>query len=247
MAGARPDGLIPVRITERSGYNGRMKFPYLILGWLLPALAWAGAIQDMNALEKLADRFMQQEVSQRQATYKLGRLDRRLVLPACQQPTVDWSNANQTSGNTTLVIACPDSGWSIRLPVSISEKQLGVVLTRSVSAGEVLQDGDVKLVEIANPAMARNVINNLGLAVGQSMRSGAPAGSWLRSFMVHAPYAIRAGQPVKVEAEGDGFNVLSEGIANGNAAVGEAVSVRLSSGRVVRGMVQPDGTVSLAY
>jgi len=91
------------------------------------------------------------------------------------------------------------------------------------------------------------VLNELALAVGQSMRSGAPAGSWLRNFMVHAPYAVRTGQPVKVSAGGDGFSVLSEGIANGNAAIGEAVSVRLSGGRVVRGMVQPDGTVSLSY
>ncbi|WP_226034195.1 flagellar basal body P-ring formation chaperone FlgA [Aquitalea palustris] len=224
-----------------------MKFPYLFLSMLLSSMVCAAANQDMAALEKLADRFMQQEVSQRQASYKLGRLDRRLVLPACSSPKVDWSNTAQTSGNTSLVIVCPDSGWSIRLPVAVSEKQLGVVLTRSVAAGEVLQAGDVKLVEMANPAMARNVINNVDLAVGQSMRSGAPAGSWLRSFMVHAPYAVRAGQPVKVSAGGDGFSVLSEGTANGNAAVGEAVSVRLSGGRVVRGMVQPDGTVSLSY
>ncbi len=224
-----------------------MKFPYLFLSMLLSGMVCAAANQDMGALEKLADRFMQQEVSQRQASYKLGRLDRRLVLPACSSPRVDWSNTAQTSGNTSLVIVCPDSGWSIRLPVTVSEKQLGVVLTRSVAAGEVLQAGDVKLVEMANPAMARNVINSVDLAVGQSMRSGAPAGSWLRNFMVHAPYAVRAGQPVKVSAGGDGFSVLSEGTANGNAAVGEAVSVRLSSGRVVRGMVQPDGTVSLSY
>jgi flagella basal body P-ring formation protein FlgA len=224
-----------------------MKFLYLILAWLLPGLVLAAGNQDMSVLEKLADRFMQQEVSHRQASYKLGRLDRRLVLPACQNPKVDWSNAAQTSGNTALMLACPDSGWSIRLPVSINEKQLGVVLTRSVSAGEVLQAGDVKLVDVANPAMARNVIASLDLAVGQSMRSGAPAGSWLRTFMVHAPYLVRAGQPVKVEAGGDGFSVLSEGVANGNAAVGDAVSVRLSGGRVIRGVVQPDGTVSLSY
>jgi flagella basal body P-ring formation protein FlgA len=54
----------------------------------------------MSALEKLADRFMQQEVSHRQASYKLGKLDRRLVLAACQNPRVDWSNTAQTSGNT---------------------------------------------------------------------------------------------------------------------------------------------------
>ncbi|BBF83870.1 flagellar basal-body P-ring formation protein FlgA [Aquitalea magnusonii] len=224
-----------------------MKFSPLMLAWLLPGLAQAAASQDMAALEKLADRFMQQEMAPRQATYKLGKLDRRLVLSACASPRVDWSNTAQTTGNTALVIVCPDSGWSIRLPVSINEKQLGVVLTRSVSAGEVLQQGDVKLVEVANPAMARNVLSNLDLAVGQSMRSGAPAGSWLRSFMVHAPYLVRAGQPVKVEAGGEGFRVLSEGIANGNAAIGDAVSVRLNSGRVIRGVVLPDGTVSLSY
>ncbi|MBV8679320.1 MAG: flagellar basal body P-ring formation protein FlgA [Aquitalea sp.] len=224
-----------------------MKFFLLFLSALLPTLALAAGTQDMASLEKLAEQFLQQETAQRSASYKLGRLDRRLVLPACVSPKVDWANTAQTSGNTSLVIACPDSGWSLRLPVSITEKQMGVVLTRSVSAGDVLQEGDVKLVEVTNPAMARNVLKEPAQAIGQSMRSGAPAGSWLRNFMVHAPYAVRAGQPVKVQAGGEGFSVLSEGVANGNAAVGEAVSVRLSGGRVVRGLVQPDGTVSLSY
>jgi hypothetical protein len=39
----RPDNCIPVRMRKRSGYNGRMKFLYLILAWLLPGLVLARA------------------------------------------------------------------------------------------------------------------------------------------------------------------------------------------------------------
>jgi flagella basal body P-ring formation protein FlgA len=72
-----------------------MKFLYLILAWLLPGLVLAAGNQDMSVLEKLADRFMQQEVSHRQASYKLGKLDRRLVLPPVRIPRVDWSTLHR--------------------------------------------------------------------------------------------------------------------------------------------------------
>lgn len=229
------------------GYNAAMKSPvFLLLALLWPSLAMAAG-QDMAQLEKLADKFVQQELAQRPASYKLGQLDRRLALPVCARPTVAWADPAVASGNTAVVIQCAEAGWTLRLPVTISEKKMGLVLTRSVTAGEVLQESDIKLVELPNPSLGRNVLGEAALAVGQTMRSGAPAGAWLRNFMVRAPFVVRANQPVKVLAGGDDFSVVAEGIAAGNAAAGEAVSVRMQSGRVVRGMVQPDGSVRVVY
>ena len=221
----------------------------LISGLLLCLLAARvlAASQDIAALETIAGQFLQQELSQRQASFKLGHLDRHLVLPQCSRPKVDWSDPAMTTGNTAVLIACLDGGWSLRLPVVVTEKHMGVVLTRAVSVGEVLQPSDVSLAEITNPGMARNVLTDLNQAIGMTMRSSLPVGGWLRSFMVRPPYVVHAGQAVKVIAGGEGFNVESEGIANSNAAVGDSISVRMPTGRVVRGQVQVDGSINLGF
>lgn len=210
--------------------------------------AWAaGPNQDMAVLEKQAATFVQQELSTRQnATFRLGALSRHLVVPVCQQPVVTWANPLQTTGSTSLNLSCPEVGWTLRLPVTIIEKKMGVVLNHQVMAGDILQAGDVRLMEI-NPALARNALIDMSKAVGQSMRVSAPEGAVLQSYMVRAPFLVKANQPVRVVATGDEFIVSSEGVSLGNGAEGELVSVRMSSGRVVRGIVQQDGSIAINY
>ena len=219
----------------------------LLLGLLLHPLELLAATQNLAALEQAARRFVEQELRFRPATFTLGRLDPRLALPACEQPQVSWSAGAAPSGNSSLDLSCPAAGWSLRLPVTIAEKRMGVVATRPLKAGELLAPDDVRLAEMTSPALSRNVLNRLDQAIGQSMRSSVPAGAWLRSFMLQQPDVIRTNQRVKVLAQGDGFVATAEGTARGNAAVGESVRVRMASGREVSGVAQADGSVLVSY
>ncbi|BAK78135.1 flagella basal body P-ring formation protein FlgA [Pseudogulbenkiania sp. NH8B] len=219
----------------------------LLLGLLLHPLELLAATQNLAALEQAARRFVEQELRFRPATFTLGRLDPRLALPACEQPQVSWSAGAVPSGNSSLDLSCPAAGWSLRLPVTIAEKRMGVVATRPLKAGELLAPDDVRLAEMTSPALSRNVLNRLDQAIGQSMRSSVPAGAWLRSFMLQQPDVIRTNQRVKVLAQGDGFVATAEGTARGNAAVGESVRVRMASGREVSGVAQADGSVLVSY
>ncbi len=208
---------------------------------------WAAGSQNLATLEKLADTFLKHELSLRAATWKLGSLDRRLVLPDCPKPKADWAVPGVTTGSTFIAVSCPEMGWSLRIPVLVNEKRLGVALTRPISAGEIVGESDVRLADVPNPALAGNVLSDVRQAIGQVMRSGAPAGAWLRNFMVRAPYLVRINQLVKVVASGDGFDAVADGTALGNATAGEQVTVRMGSGRVIRGIVQADGSVSVVY
>ncbi|WP_240315066.1 flagellar basal body P-ring formation chaperone FlgA [Chromobacterium haemolyticum] len=209
--------------------------------------ASAAGMQDLGRLEALAGDFLRHELSMRPATWTLGQLDRKLAVPACAQPKADWATPGVTTGATFVAVSCPELGWALRIPVRINEKKMGVALSRAVAAGEVLSAADVRLVDVANPSLARNVLDDLQQAIGKTMRSGAPAGAWLRSFMVRAPYLVNSNQRVKVVASGEGFAAAADGLAIGNAAEGEQVSVRMASGRVIRGQVQADGSVMVIY
>ncbi|MCD0491710.1 flagellar basal body P-ring formation chaperone FlgA [Chromobacterium violaceum] len=218
------------------------------LCWLFAAgAAWGAGVQDLARLEHLANLFLKRELEMRAATWTLGQLDRRLVVPACNTPKAEWAMPGVTTGSTFVAVSCPELGWSLRIPVRINEKRLGVVLNRAMMAGETISGGDVRLVDISNPALAGNVLTDASQAVGQVLRSGAPAGAWVRNFMVRAPYLVRSNQRVKVQAQGDGFSAEAEGTALGNAAQGDQISVRLSTGRVVLGVVQADGSVAVVF
>jgi len=69
------------------------------------------------------------------------------------------------------------------------------------------------------------------------------AGQPLRATMMAAPVVIQSGRPVKVIVQGAGFSVANEGTALGNARAGQAIRVRLASGKVVSGTATQNGEV----
>jgi flagella basal body P-ring formation protein FlgA len=61
--------------------------------------------------------------------------------------------------------------------------------------------------------------------------------------MLRQSWRVKAGQRVMVVASGDGFSVNGEGQALKNAAVAQNARVRMASGQVVSGTVDPDGNI----
>lgn len=218
------------------------------LAWLAaPALALA-ANQDMAALRRDVQQFVVSELSQRPATFEVGRFDPHLSVPACRNVSVSWSNGTiPANGSTYADINCVELGWRLRLPVTIHEKRTALVLLRSVQMGDVLSSDDVRLVDAPPSGLGSGSLDQLQQAVGQVMKTGAQAGTWLRSYMLRAAFVVKMNQRVRVIASGDGFDVRAEGTAASNGSVGDTISVRMASGSLVRGVVQNDGSVSVAY
>lgn len=160
---------------------------------------------------------------------------------------VSWPPGVPMTGSTFVEVSCPDKGWNVRYPVVIDENRMGVVTTRRLQAGETIGAGDIRLVELSNPALGHNVFSSVDEVVGKTVRSGLPPGTWVRNFMVQAPIIVRANQLVRVLAEDGNFQVSADGVATNNAAIGEAVSVRMPNGRVVRGTVRADGNVAVRF
>jgi flagella basal body P-ring formation protein FlgA len=207
---------------------------------------WA-ANQNLGQLEQLARRFVQGEVGQRTGVgYELGHLDRRLVLPLCPAPQVNWPDGMLPSGSGFVDVSCQEPYWHVRLPIRINEARMGLVLTHAVRAGDTLSSDDVRLVPIPDPRTNRDVLSDPSQVIGQSMTSGAVSGLWLRSFMVKPPIVVKMNQRVRVVAAGDGFSVESEGISTANGRAGDVVAVRMPSGQMLRGIVSQDGSVSVS-
>lgn len=223
-----------------------MKRLLLILLCVFCLPAWA-ANQNLGQLEQLARRFVQAELSQRTgASFRLGRLDRRLVVPSCPNPMVAWADGVAPGGSSFVDVYCIDPVWRLRLAVTINEARKGLVLTHPVHAGDTLSADDVQLVPVPDPRMNRDVLTDPSQAVGQTMSSGAAAGIWLRSFMVRPPVVVKMNQRVKVVVAGEDFSVEAEGVATANGRAGDVLAVRMPTGQLVRGVVGADGSISLS-
>ncbi|RXZ43341.1 flagella basal body P-ring formation protein FlgA [Crenobacter cavernae] len=220
---------------------------YLALAFLTVGAAHAAAAGGWASLEAPVRAFLDAELKPRGVTYKLVRPSGKLDLPACTAPAAGWPAGSAQSGNTYVEVHCPEAGWQVRFPVGIDESRMGLVTTRRIQAGEALSASDVRLASLPNPALGRQVLNVAEAAVGQVARSGLPEGAWVRRYMLAAPRAVHANQPVMVHALSDGLSVAAQGKALANAAVGDEVTVRMPSGRQVRGEVQKDGSVRLAF
>ena len=138
-----------------------------------------------------------------------------------------------------------EPSWRLRIPVAISEPRKGLVLLHPVQAGDALSADDVELAPLPASNMSRDVLNDPSQAVGQIMSSGAPAGMWLRSFMVRPPLVVKMNQRVRVVVSGEGFSVEAEGIATTNGRAGDVVVVRMPNAQLLRGVVGADGVINL--
>lgn len=235
-------------INDCAKYNSVMKKLFLkaLLLLVLPHLALAAQLT-WQSLEAPVKNFLQGELKGRTASFKLGKPSSNLRLPECAALAVNWPPGVPMSGSTYVEVSCPSVGWNVRYPVTVDEHRLGVMTTRRLAAGETLTAADIRLTELPNPSLGGNVLGSTEEAVGKVTRSGLPAGTWVRSFMVQAPLVVRANQQVQVVAEDGGFRVSADGIATNSAAVGENVAVRMPTGRMIRGVVRADGSVVVRY
>ena len=78
------------------------------------------------------------------------------------------------------------------------------------------------------------------------IRYGIAAGQVLRENMLRAPYSVKQGQSVQLSVQGQGFSISSSGVALNNAAKGEPVQIRTSTGRVISGVAGTEGIVIIS-
>lgn len=163
------------------------------------------------------------------------------MLPACEQPEYSMPGNARLWGNLSVVARCGNQKRYIQVTVQATGNY--VVATQSIPRGMPLDENSVtlkrgRLDQLPPRAMldinqARDAVTLRDLAAGQTV---------LQS-MVRQAWRVKAGQNVMVVASGEGFSVNSEGKALNNAAIAQSARVRMASGQIVSGTVDPDGNI----
>ena len=177
----------------------------------------------------------------------IGALDSRLRLAPCSHVEPYIPVGSRLWGRTRLGLRCTQGGgrWNVFLPVTVKAFGPAWVLRDNVVAGSVLTAGDAVQTEADWAAEPSPVIAEAGAWVGQVASRSLMAGQPLRQSMVKAAQAFAAGTPVRVVAQGPGFEISSDAEAVTPGVVGQPVRVRMENGRIANGIVLDLRTVRL--
>lgn len=170
-------------------------------------------------------------------------LDPGLRMPACRIPL-----QAQPTGSNTVEVACPQpAGWRLFVPVKVRRNQDVLVLNRGVGAGETIELSDITVEKRDAARIAVAVLADPAAAAGKVARRMLASGTLLASSDLVAPRLVRRGDIVPLVSRRDGLEVRMSGRALGDAGENERVSVEnASSRRIIRGIVQTDGSVVVA-
>ena len=177
----------------------------------------------------------------------IGALDARLRLAPCSHVEPYIPVGSRLWGRTRLGLRCTQGGgrWNVFLPVTVKAFGPAWVLRDNVVAGNVLTAADAVQAEADWAAEPSPVIVEPTQWVGQVASRSLMAGQPLRQSMVKAAQAFAAGTPVRVVAQGPGFEISSDAEAITPGVVGQPVRVRMDNGRIANGIVVDLRTVRL--
>ena len=179
-----------------------------------------------------------------QVTINVSEIDRRTALSACPTLEAFLPPGGQLLGNSSVGVRCTGANtWTLFVPVHVRVSASLLIASRPLQQGQVLRAEDIasQSGELTHAGM----LTDPAQAIGKVLKFGIGAGQVLKQDMLRAPYAVTQGQKVQLQVEGPGFRIHSEGQALGNAAEGQSVQIRTSSGQVVSGIAREGGMVEV--
>jgi flagella basal body P-ring formation protein FlgA len=134
---------------------------------------------------------------------------------------------------------------SMRLAVA-EEKRLPVPAV-SIRAGELIRDDMITERAFAPSLLGVAMfIEGRQVLVGRMARRALLPGQPIPSNAVEDPWTVARGAQVKVVVEDSGLSIVTYGAAMQSGAAGALIPVRnTDTGVIIRGIVQPDGTVKV--
>jgi flagella basal body P-ring formation protein FlgA len=226
----------------------RCLLPSLALVLMCQAGARADTRQDFGALRAEATRFVASQAGiaypGSRATVTVGPIDPRLNLPACPAPAFALASGNRLWGSGNLAVNCAaPSPWSLYLTYQVALKGPALLARRPLAAGTAPGPSDLTTGQVEYAADPGRYPRDPAHLAGAVLTRPVAQGSAITLDQLRAQPAIKAGQRVRVVFQGNGFQVSQEGIAQGQAGVGDNLRLKTPSGRYVQGTVQADGTV----
>ena len=179
---------------------------------------------------------------------KIGHLDARLKLSACEIPLTSFSN-NHNNFRSKLSVGVKCEGrkpWSIYVPVSIQRLAMVLVAAQPISKGSQITDNDIQLISMDINRLHGNYSKTREEIIGKIPKRRITLGAVFKPRFLRLPIIIKKGDVVDIVAESQGLEIRMTGKAISNGAKGQRINVKnLSSNRIIQAIVKNSGLVAI--
>ncbi len=202
------------------------------------ALAHQAVAADLSAQ---VNQFFQQQYPDKDSQVKVVIKTPQSQWPQCEMPEITLPPNARPWGNISLSVRCDGQRRFIQTQVQVSGRY--AVAARQLASGVKITPQDIEMKQGRLDTLPLGALLDPHSAQAAVSLRRINAGQPLTRNMMRRLWVIKAGQDVQVLAQGDGFNVNSNGKAMNNAAIQDNVRVRMPSGQIVSGTVAEDGTI----
>lgn len=218
---------------------------YALPAWALPALAEPQ--QSHTEIVAAIENFVRAQTIAMpgKVDIRVGEIDRRIKLPACQELETFLPPGGKLIGNSTVGARCSvGSKWTIFVPVRVKISSTLLIANKPLLQGQEVRAED--LASQSGELVQASMLTDPAEAIGKVLKYSVGAGQVLKKEMLRIPFAIKEGQAVQLQVEGEGYIIKASGLALNNSAEGESARVRTTSGQVVNGVARAAGIVEVA-
>lgn len=221
------------------------------LGMTDLAMAQASAkIQDLSEIQRVASQFLQGQAAQHdgKVNITLGKIDPRLQLPACDNPSPFLLLGSKPWGKISLGIRCvTPKAWTIYVAAQVQIMGDYYVAATSLAQGQIVGAADISKVSGDVSALPAGTITNPAQVLGKSVSASLSSGTILRMETLKSSAVIQQGQSVRVVSGGPGFQVATDALALSNAVEGQIVRAKTASGQFLSGIAKAGGVIEISY
>ncbi|WP_245964869.1 flagellar basal body P-ring formation chaperone FlgA [Trinickia dinghuensis] len=149
-------------------------------------------------------------------------------------------------GMTTVGVRCAGAKpWTLYLRARVAIDSTYYLAARQIEPGTMLTAQDLLARDGDLSNLPRAIITDPSQAVGSTALVRISAGMPLRQDLLKSASAVTIGQTVRVVAQGQGFQISSEGSVMNNASPGQQVRVKMAGGQIISGIVVDGATVQV--
>ena len=207
------------------------------------------AIESRQTIIDSVQHYLEQQLKHRSGRHdiKIGHLDSRLRLPACQEPLlVSQTSGHATIGKRNLMVRCKKQKkpWQIYVSAQVAEYQQVLVSHRYLPRNRAIRSEDLRHEEKNIATLHRGYFRNPEAIIGLIVKRPLRAGQVISENALRPPLLVKRGQKVTIIAKRQGLAVRMTGRALSDGALGTSIRVRNErSKRVIEGRVSAQGIV----
>ncbi len=214
------------------------------------ASAASGGLEDLTRLETVARNEAALHLAPLTDRQRLvaGPIEAHVRLQRCSQPVTPLVGPGGHMRDRMLVeLRCQGSPpWHIYVPVRVVGTSAVAVAARSIVAGAVLSDKDVRVEQRDLPELPPGYLDDPTVAFGLTAARPISSGAVITNQSLLGAKAVQRGQTVTLVADSGAMSIRTAGRALTDGLINQRVKVEnLSSGKVVEGIARSEQVVEI--